>query len=93
MQGLFLNRSFILKIPTFFRMLKKTLKREYQLPKTAMIYIALVVLYVLFPLDFIPDWIPFLGWIDDIGILSILISKLTKEIDDFVLWEVSKFQK
>ncbi|MBL9084238.1 MAG: DUF1232 domain-containing protein [Planctomycetales bacterium] len=30
----------------------------------------LTVLYVLSPLDFIPDVIPFLGWLDDVGVLG-----------------------
>jgi uncharacterized membrane protein YkvA (DUF1232 family) len=30
----------------------------------------LALLYVLSPLDLVPDWIPFVGWLDDIGILA-----------------------
>ncbi len=30
----------------------------------------LALLYVLSPLDLIPDWIPFVGWLDDIGVLA-----------------------
>ena len=37
-----------------------------------MIYVLLAVLYVLSPVDFVPDVIPIIGWLDDIGILGLL---------------------
>jgi uncharacterized membrane protein YkvA (DUF1232 family) len=30
----------------------------------------LAVLYVLSPLDVIPDWFPVIGWLDDLGVLA-----------------------
>lgn len=30
----------------------------------------LALLYVLSPLDILPDWIPLVGWLDDIGVLA-----------------------
>jgi uncharacterized membrane protein YkvA (DUF1232 family) len=30
----------------------------------------LALLYVLSPLDLVPDWIPLVGWLDDIGVLA-----------------------
>jgi Protein of unknown function (DUF1232) len=30
----------------------------------------LALLYVLSPLDLIPDWIPIVGWLDDLGVLA-----------------------
>lgn len=36
-----------------------------------MIIALLAVLYIISPIDFIPDFIPFLGWIDDLVVLLI----------------------
>lgn len=41
------------------------------------------VIYVIFPLDLIPDAIPFVGWVDDLlagltGIATVLNSKLSR---------------
>jgi hypothetical protein len=30
----------------------------------------LALLYVVSPLDILPDWIPLVGWLDDIGVLA-----------------------
>lgn len=30
--------------------------------------VALAVLYLVWPLDLVPDLIPFLGWLDDLGL-------------------------
>ena len=30
----------------------------------------LALLYIISPLDLIPDWIPVIGWLDDLGVLA-----------------------
>ncbi|MEN6379540.1 MAG: DUF1232 domain-containing protein [Methanofastidiosum sp.] len=40
----------------------------------ALIFIILDIIYILNPIDFIPDFIPVIGWIDDIIALLIAIS-------------------
>lgn len=39
-------------------------------PKTAIVLIA-ALLYLISPIDFIPDMIPVVGWLDDLGVLAI----------------------
>jgi len=34
----------------------------------------LAVLYVLLPIDLVPDVVPIVGWIDDLGIASIAVA-------------------
>lgn len=36
----------------------------------------LVPLYLLSPLDLIPDFIPFVGWLDDLVIVPLLVSRI-----------------
>lgn len=49
------------------------LMREPRVPLFAKVVPALAVLYVLSPLDFIPDVLPVLGQMDDLGILILSV--------------------
>lgn len=43
--------------------------------------------YLIAPLDFIPDLMPGMGFIDDIGALTVVIKKLSEHIDDSVKYQ------
>ena len=49
-------------------------------PKTRVITIVAVVIYLISPFDLIPDFIPFVGWIDDALLASILFSEIANII-------------
>ncbi len=50
----------------------------------------LAVLYLLLPVDFIPDTIPVLGLVDDLAIVSIVLSYVGNYIDDEIRNRVDK---
>ena len=56
-------------IPTVFLALKKR-----ETPWTAKLLAALTVAYALSPIDLIPDFIPLLGYLDDLIILPALVA-------------------
>jgi uncharacterized membrane protein YkvA (DUF1232 family) len=70
------------------RMLKAWSKGEYKniAPGTIVAVVA-TLLYFMNPFDLIPDYIPILGQIDDILVLSYLVKYLNKEIERFMAWE------
>lgn len=41
------------------------------------------LLYVFFPVDFVPDVIPVLGWLDDLGLLTIAVAFLGRAISRY----------
>ncbi|OUJ71806.1 YkvA family protein [Hymenobacter crusticola] len=48
-----------------------------------------VLLYFLSPLDLVPDFIPVVGLLDDVALISWFISKFAEEIARFRQWEAS----
>jgi uncharacterized membrane protein YkvA (DUF1232 family) len=55
--------------------------RAFMAPETPLWLKALMLLvpgYLLFPLDFIPDFIPLAGWLDDAVIIPLLVSVLVR---------------
>lgn len=46
--------------------------------------------YVLFFLDLIPDFIPVVGWLDDMVVLTWLMNSLQGEIESYRKWEAGR---
>ena len=45
------------------------------------------VVYFLMPLDLIPDFIPFTGFMDDFTVIMLLSGAFQQDIEDFLIWE------
>jgi uncharacterized membrane protein YkvA (DUF1232 family) len=50
--------------------------REASLLGKLFVFAALA--YVISPVDFIPDVVPFVGWLDDIGVMSLAVAWMWK---------------
>lgn len=82
------HKGFIQKIPDIFRMVKMWKNGSYPMRSIDMILPILGFLYVLSPIDLLPEVaLPVLGVMDDLAVLSLTIPKLLKEVDKFLLWE------
>jgi len=51
------------------------------LPRAAKIALAAAAVYLLSPLDFIPDFIPFVGYVDDVLLAAILVDGILNYVD------------
>ena len=85
-------------LPAVFLALKKK-----ETPVYAKILAGITVLYALSPIDLIPDFVPVLGYLDDVIILPALVALAVKlipkeifaqcQIDSVGLWENGKPKK
>ena len=64
-----------------------TSKRYTDYSLWALTKIVAVLLYVVNPLDLIPDVIFWAGWVDDMLAVAYIISLTTEELDKFQEWE------
>ena len=82
------HKGFVQKIPVVWRMVKMWRKGMYPTNTIDMVLPILGLLYVISPIDLIPEIaVPFIGSLDDLAILALIIPKLMKEVDKFLLWE------
>ena len=85
------HKGFVKKIPDIYRMVKLWRKGLYPIKSMDIILPMLGLLYVISPIDLLPDIaLPVIGVLDDLAVLSITIPKLLKEVDKFLLWEAER---
>ena len=73
---------------TLVRMVRRYISGEYRaIPSSTIISGLAVLLYVLSPIDLIPDFIPVLGFLDDLSLVSWFVGKFHVEITRFQDWE------
>ena len=85
------HKGFIQKIPDVFRMFNLWRKGTYKANTIDIILPFLGLLYIISPIDFLPEIaIPVIGVLDDLAVLSLALPKLIKEVDKFLLWEAGQ---
>lgn len=79
----------ILLIPNFLKLLLRLFK-DRRVPTTEKALLIGSIVYVISPLDLLPDFIPFLGQVDDLYLVSLVLLRLLAHTPDDVIrhhWE------
>ncbi len=76
----------LLFIPNFVKLIYRLLQ-DKRVTKTDKVLLAATVAYVLSPLDLVPDMIPFLGQIDDLLLIALVLKRLMDSVEQEVLIE------
>lgn len=75
----------------FFRMLKDFISRKYPyLPVRVCAVIVGTFVYLFAPLDFLPDFLPAMGFLDDAALVALCVKFAAQDIDDYKTWLSSK---
>ncbi len=86
-----IQSDFLLKVSTLMRMLKAYYKGEYKkVPSGAIMRIVGGLVYFVWILDVIPDFIPILGFADDVAVVIWIYNGLSQELDEFEAWESAR---
>ena len=77
-------KSFLDDVKLFFSMLKDFFTKKYtEVPVGTIMAIAGSLLYVLAPIDVIPDFIPVAGYLDDAGIIALCMKFVKNDLDKY----------
>lgn len=78
-------------IPTFVSMIRSFIRREYPgLPVATAVAVLSSLIYVLSPVDIIPDFIPGVGLLDDALILTVVMACVKADVDTYLEWRDGK---
>jgi uncharacterized membrane protein YkvA (DUF1232 family) len=67
-------------VPDVARMIAR-LVSDPVLPRAAKVALAAAALYLVSPLDLLPDFVPFLGYLDDALLLSVIVDGVVNHVD------------
>src|SRR5262245_8382917 len=82
------RRSALRDVAAFLRLLRAWSQGRYaRFPLRSIALLALALGYVVSPIDLVPDFIPFIGVIDDGVVLALVLRALRKDVAPFVEWE------
>lgn len=75
-------------LTTMIRLVRAYARGDYrEIPLDNLVLIVAALVYVVSPLDFIPDVIPGLGFTDDVAVVVWVVKKIRDELPAFRAWE------
>lgn len=75
----------------FIQIVKAYVTKEYrEIPTGSIIAIFAALIYFLSPIDIIFDYIPGVGYVDDMFIIGLLLKQLDSDLQNFRTWKENK---
>lgn len=75
-------------LQTMLRLIRAYYRGDYSaVSESSLVVIIAAIIYLISPLDVIPDAIPALGYLDDATVLALALQRTRQELDDFMTWE------
>ncbi len=83
------QEGFTKNVSTFSRMVKAYIGGNYRAFSTqTILLIVFSLVYFITPTDLIPDFLPALGFTDDIAIIYYIFNRISSDIESFKDWEI-----
>jgi len=80
-------QKFLKPIQIFVRMIKAHFRGDHKIALSTLGLIVLALVYFISPVDFIPDFLGFFGFADDLSVVMAVYAKVKDEVDSFLDWE------
>ena len=74
-------------IPILISLVRSYMQKEYtEAPYGSMLAIVSVLIYIISPIDLMPDSIPVLGQLDDVAVIALFWPLIETDVRDYVQW-------
>ena len=80
-------KSALKNVRLLYSIFKDAVNGKYKLPPASVAMIGGGLLYFILPADLIPDFIPVVGYLDDLAVLTTIMNALNKEISAYRIWK------
>jgi curved DNA-binding protein CbpA len=80
-------KSALKNVRVLYSLFKDAVNGKYKLPPASVAMIGGGLLYFILPADLIPDFIPVIGYLDDLAVLTTIMNTLNKEIGEYRIWQ------
>ena len=82
------TKKFFKQLGLLFELIKDWGSGRYQdIPWTTIAAIAFAILYFINPYDAIPDFIPGVGYLDDAGVISLVLLGFANDVKNYINWK------
>lgn len=72
------------------RLIRAYSRGEYRdIADSTLVVIVAAIIYLVNPLDVIPDALPALGYLDDATVIALAVRRARQTLDDFMSWETT----
>jgi uncharacterized membrane protein YkvA (DUF1232 family) len=68
-------------------MVKDHWSGSFKINKASLAIIIGAIVYVISPLDAIPDLIPFFGWIDDVSVITFAMTEIQSVLKEYLMYK------
>lgn len=76
------------KVPVMISMVRSYIKKEYtEVPVGTILAVVSAVIYILSPIDVIPDVVLGAGYIDDAFVVAACLKLVETDIDEYIEWK------
>lgn len=81
------------KMLLLFAVAKDYVNGDYtEIPKRSIIAILGGLIYFLSPIDVVPDFVPVLGFVDDVFVLNLVYKQVIKDLEKYRVWKDSQLK-
>lgn len=77
-------KNLLLFLPNLLLLLGRLIK-DPRVPKTEKALLLAAIVYAIAPLDFLPDFVPFIGQIDDIYLIALTVLRLINNTEEEIV--------
>lgn len=78
--------QFLMLLPDLFMLISRLII-DKRVPTGKKVFLAGVISYIISPIDIIPDFVPFVGYTDDLFLVIFALDNLLNNVDDIVIIE------